>query len=386
MLTGSCLISFVSFIISALIALYISQYYYQISNDQEDEAVYYNSYKLFNQLDKNHDSFLSQSEFFSGIKVLKNVDWKFNGDSSRHNRNIKDLRPSSDEELSIKLKCSYETINVTDSLSRWLKYSNNHHLVKVLNGSGDDGGATLILNFFHSFETYCVVSMRYLIKVFKPLNNSVGTVFWIIPPDDDDVAKFISETDVKSSLLHSLLTIFHPRPFVNTRSQPQGCVAIVRAVSPDYTDIYFRMHAEFLLSEASSPTFWFTPAQFHGHLVFDRHDNRVIYFSLEVPNKRSVNVEMEWGDFDGNTNNVDVSYIPKMKLESNDPKSFEEAESIQWSSEISEQDASLKLLKEMYPYAEVDYHNLNDALSLAKQQNKLIHLGVLWGALDDQSC
>lgn len=41
-------------------------------------------------------------------------------------------------------------------------------------------------------------------------------------------------------LIHSLLSMFHPRPFVKSRFAPQGTVACVRASSDFYYDIVFR--------------------------------------------------------------------------------------------------------------------------------------------------
>jgi len=41
-------------------------------------------------------------------------------------------------------------------------------------------------------------------------------------------------------LIHSLLSMFHPRPFVKSRFAPQGAVACIRAASDFYYDIVFR--------------------------------------------------------------------------------------------------------------------------------------------------
>lgn len=41
-------------------------------------------------------------------------------------------------------------------------------------------------------------------------------------------------------LIHSLLSMFHPRPFVRSRFAPQGAVACIRASSDFYFDIIFR--------------------------------------------------------------------------------------------------------------------------------------------------
>lgn len=41
-------------------------------------------------------------------------------------------------------------------------------------------------------------------------------------------------------VIHQLLTMFHPRPFLRTRFPPQGGTACVRAVNDEYLDISFR--------------------------------------------------------------------------------------------------------------------------------------------------
>lgn len=41
-------------------------------------------------------------------------------------------------------------------------------------------------------------------------------------------------------LIHSLLSMFHPRPFIKSRFAPQGTVACIRASNDFYYDIVFR--------------------------------------------------------------------------------------------------------------------------------------------------
>lgn len=42
-------------------------------------------------------------------------------------------------------------------------------------------------------------------------------------------------------ILHRLLSMFHPRPFLRNRFPPQGGVATVRAYNDKYVDIAFRL-------------------------------------------------------------------------------------------------------------------------------------------------
>lgn len=45
---------------------------------------------------------------------------------------------------------------------------------------------------------------------------------------------------VRQVLIHSLLSMFHPRPFIKSRFAPQGTVACIRASNDFYYDIAFR--------------------------------------------------------------------------------------------------------------------------------------------------
>lgn len=49
--------------------------------------------------------------------------------------------------------------------------------------------------------------------------------------------KLVAEAEI---LIHRLLSLFHPRPFVISRFAPQGSVACVRAYNDKYLDIVFR--------------------------------------------------------------------------------------------------------------------------------------------------
>ena len=44
----------------------------------------------------------------------------------------------------------------------------------------------------------------------------------------------------RESLLHKLLSMFHPRPFLHTRFGPQGAAALLRAENELYVDVVFR--------------------------------------------------------------------------------------------------------------------------------------------------
>ena len=41
-------------------------------------------------------------------------------------------------------------------------------------------------------------------------------------------------------IVHRLLAMFHPRPFIMMRFEPRGSMACVRAYNNEYVDIYYR--------------------------------------------------------------------------------------------------------------------------------------------------
>ncbi|CAH1779589.1 unnamed protein product [Owenia fusiformis] len=96
--------------------------------------------------------------------------------------------------------------------------------------------------------------------------------------------------DANEAFLNELLLMFHPRPFTQMRFDPNGGVAVVRAESEKWLDIWFRFHAEFQLNEAPALPFWFTPAQFTGNIVISKDGSSVKHFHLYVPSDRKLNI------------------------------------------------------------------------------------------------
>lgn len=110
-------------------------------------------------------------------------------------------------------------------------------------------------------------------RVFLPPKNKleVGNAWWLIPSELNIFTGYLpnnryhppspkgKEVFVKSThgsltgvclltgvaaplqvLIHSLLSMFHPRPFIRSRFAPQGAVACIRASNDFYYDIVFR--------------------------------------------------------------------------------------------------------------------------------------------------
>uniref|UniRef100_A0A4X2KGP4 EF-hand domain-containing protein n=1 Tax=Vombatus ursinus TaxID=29139 RepID=A0A4X2KGP4_VOMUR len=255
-------------------------------------------------------------------------------------------------------------------------------------------------------------------KAFLPPRNDMelGEPWWIIP----DI--MINETGAhlsdnrfyppppkgKEVIIHRLLSMFHPRPFVKTRFGPQGAVACLTAISDSSYTVAFRIHAEFQLNQPLHYPFWFCPSQFTGHIILSQDSSHVQEFKLFVPNERSVNVGMQWLYGPLRNPNVDLGYLPQMELEASGPSvpsviqdeesneidsclPSEEAvqfemEDIVWQQELRREEAAQQLERAMYAFKKVQYLPFTKAFDRARAENKLVHSVILWGALDDQSC
>lgn len=208
-------------------------------------------------------------------------------------------------------------------------------------------------------------------------------------------------------MIHRLLNMFHPRPFVFSRFAPQGSVAIIRAANEKLVEVTFRIHAEFQLNEAPFPPFWFTPAQFMGHIIMSKDGTKVYDFHMYVPTDKRLNVDMEWVTDSAEQDNmeVDIGFMPQMELRSSRSSIhvFDEAgrqgyrlsaepddeavlSGITWQEEISVAEARRRLEVEMYPFKQVEYYNFTTVFERAREAERPIHSILLWGALDDQSC
>uniref|UniRef100_A0A914BHM6 EF-hand domain-containing protein n=1 Tax=Patiria miniata TaxID=46514 RepID=A0A914BHM6_PATMI len=216
------------------------------------------------------------------------------------------------------------------------------------------------------------------------------------------------QTVGREVLLHALLSMFHPRPFVHTRFGPQGAAALIRAENEMYVDVVFRIHAEFQLNEPPINPFWFTPAQFTGNLIIKRDSSHIEHFHLYVPSNKSLNVDMEWmnGPMENENMEVDIGYMPQMELTVSSPSSHisvygENGEVLQeaappindllngnvvWNNQITMEDAFSILELHYYSFKKVPYLSFSEAFQRAAAEEKLVHSILLWGSLDDQSC
>uniref|UniRef100_G3P3Q3 Selenoprotein N n=1 Tax=Gasterosteus aculeatus TaxID=69293 RepID=G3P3Q3_GASAC len=265
------------------------------------------------------------------------------------------------------------------------------------------------------FSSFSAGQFRALLP---PKNKvEVGDTWWVIPSELNIFTGYLPNNRYhppspkgKEVLIHSLLSMFHPRPFIKSRFAPQGAVACIRASSDFYYDIVFRIHAEFQLNDVPDFPFWFTPGKFTGNVVLSKDASHVRSFHLYVPNDRSLNVDMEWlyGASESSNMEVDIGYLPQLELQSTGPSTpsviVDEKgdvidrregggepiqfvfEDIRWSSETSRQEADRRLEVALYPFKKVSYLPFSEAFERAEAENKLVHSILLWGALDDHHC
>ena len=168
-----------------------------------------------------------------------------------------------------------------------------------------------------------------------------------------------------------------------------GAFACLRALSAEYAEITFRIHADFTLSSIAYEK-WrranslkedeckarFIPSQFAGRLVVNLKERTVRAFSLSLPPRNS-NVDINaYGC-------ADMVFVPRMELLATDADDQGE---IAWDLSVTEEEARRALELKFYKFAEIEWRPVEEAIELAKATHRPIHAILVWGALDDESC
>jgi hypothetical protein len=192
-----------------------------------------------------------------------------------------------------------------------------------------------------------------------------------------------------------ILKQFHPRPSMHLvaagrRAGPDGAFAILRAVSPTYLDIVFRIHAEFYLTPPDWPAdqplirAWYTPAYFSGHVLVNRKTGTVDHFQLALTNDKALNVHLTVVKETGDTRQAhDVVRVDRMELTGGDASL---AEDVPWTKALTLADAHSRLAKVFYKFLDIDWTPFDQALTQARAKARPIFAIVSWGAFEDQSC
>lgn len=167
---------------------------------------------------------------------------------------------------------------------------------------------------------------------------------------------------------------FHPGATMNLRHGRNGAKACLRAISSEYADITFRIHARFILDTTIGA--YFRPAQFVGHLIIDRNNGAICQFTLSLPSRNS-NVDI------GAFRTADIGFVPRMELYS---LSETQPKSIAWETAITVEEVGQKFQSALYKFTKIEWTPIEDAVELAKASNRPIHAVLLFGVLDDESC
>lgn len=182
---------------------------------------------------------------------------------------------------------------------------------------------------------------------------------------------------------------FHPGATTALFQGKEGAFACLRALSAEYAEITFRIHADFALSSIAYEE-WrranslkedegkarFIPSQFAGRLVVNLKERTVRAFSLALPPRNSnVDINASGG--------ADMVFVPRMELLATD---VDDQGEIAWDISITEGEARRVLELKFYKFAEIEWRPVEEAVELGKATHRPIHAILVWGALDDESC
>lgn len=207
--------------------------------------------------------------------------------------------------------------------------------------------------------------------------ESVGQM-WKIDPEG--AAHFLKQLHPGTSM-----TFDHYRQPYGRRPGPAGAFGIVRALTPAYLDVLFRVHAEFDLKPGAA---LYTPACFLGRLVLDRERDAVAYLDLRVPLDLSVNLNILLtfplpDDSGKEVTNIVFERIETMDLSGGDAAVLARTDG---PDALLVAEAHARVKRAFYKFLDVEWVALEQAVATATALGKPILAAVLTSPLDDQSC
>lgn len=160
----------------------------------------------------------------------------------------------------------------------------------------------------------------------------------------------------------------------------RGAWACLRLLDDACMEIVVRIHGEFQIDGDGSEgnASWFTPACFRCRLWIDRKKGEVAAFDLSVPPSRAnvdINLRSEHGTI------ADIGSVPRLQLSAGE---FPAAPPT--AVQISAAEADRILERRFYPFAQLDWLSLPDALAKSRATGKPMHIVALFGSLCDESC
>ena len=217
-------------------------------------------------------------------------------------------------------------------------------------------------------------------KVFFPKRSAAIGDLWELDPDTviPFLRQFHSGATAEMHINPGKEFVHEVFNFTVYRSGPgfqsEGAFACLRALSPSYAEIVFRIHAEFLLD--SDTEAYFTPAQFTGHLILNRDNGTIREFRLYLP-PRNTNVYINaFGE-------VDMVFVPRMELIGQNPNDQRDT---LWDTAITEDEARAALQASFYKFTEIERPPIEEVVAQAQAKNRPIHVLLTWGVFEDESC
>ena len=156
--------------------------------------------------------------------------------------------------------------------------------------------------------------------------------------------------------------------------ESNGAFACLRALSPTYAEIVFRIHAEFLLDKDADA--YFTPSQFTGRLILNREHGTIREFWLYVPS-RNTNVDIN------SFGAADMVFVPRMELIG---RNAHDQSDIAWETTITEKETKDLLGASFYKYSEIERYPIEEVVEQAQAKKRPIHIVLTWGTFDAESC
>lgn len=179
-----------------------------------------------------------------------------------------------------------------------------------------------------------------------------------------------------------LLRQLNPNPNLDMHiniGDSAGLWACLRAYNDQHAHIVFRIHAEFQFEDG-----WFTPSHFAGDMIIERTKGDVVYFQQYVPERRWFDVNWKKHKDEPNHFYSTASGIcPKIELNSGKRITVLDSE---YALSITQEEAEEKLIKLFYKSQQINWIPFEDAVKIAKEQKKLIHVLSIDGPLDDEAC
>ena len=185
---------------------------------------------------------------------------------------------------------------------------------------------------------------------------------------------------IEQNGLLALLKQLHPDPHLDMHidaGDSRGAWACLRGYNAEFADIVFRVHAEFKLEGG-----WFIPSQFTGHLVIARGKKKVAFFRLYVPpGVRNFDVIRYHNG--GPSHGTDAGFCPKIELLAGAEAIVQDT---QFSESITLAEAERALILRFYKSQQIHWVPVDEALEIARTEQKLIHVISTNGPLTDEAC